>query len=301
MRDLRSHIGRKPVLCGLLLILVLAVVPADVIFLKDGTIVLASYKSSSGDTMTYTIGEKEVSFSSGEILRSESTLASLIGKQINIELVDKTVIEGAFTDYDTDIGYFIDLSFGTLTIPVERVVRMIDPVQAKRYQGSAVAIGLRGLYLTAVGSDNFKSMYGGGVSAEFGLPFMRGLFAGVGLDFAKLETDGLDDLSYLLIQITPNLTYRYLEFRSGQGALSRFVPFASLGGGMTVIYVRDLRDGVYPDSYGALSPHLRAEIGTDLYLTESTYLRLGGVWTTVLQDGDAFSAAGASLACYYEL
>lgn len=301
MHELRTRIGRMPLLCGFLLILVLAVVPADVVFLKDGTIVLASYKSTSGDTMTYTVGEREISFSSGEILRSESTMASLTGKKIEIELVDKTVIEGTFTDYDTDIGYFIDLSFGTLTIPADRVVRMIDPVQSRRYQGSAVAIGLRGSYLVAVGSDNFKSMYGGGASAEFGLPFFRGLFGGVGLDVAKLETDGLDDLSYLLVQITPNLTYRYLEFRTGQGALSRLVPFASLGGGMTVIYVRDIRDGVYPDSYGAFSPHIRAEIGTDLYITDSAYLRLGGAWTTVFQEGDAFSAAGASLACYFEL
>ena len=225
----------------------------------------------------------------------------LKGKPIALELTDKSTVDGAFVDYDEEIGYFVDLSFGTLTVPREKVVRMIDPAQSRRYQGSDVAFGVRGFYLSSVNSDVFGSMYGGGASAEFGLSFLRGLFGGADVDLIKLNTDGLDDLSYFLIQFTPKLTFRYLEFRSGQGFHSHIVPFVSIGGGMTAIYVHDLRDGVYPDSYGELSPHIKAELGTDIYLKDKLYLRLGGVWTTIFQKGDAFSGAGASLACYYEL
>ncbi len=292
----------KRVACGLSLAIALAF-PAfsDVIYLKDGSIIIATYRSTEGDTMTYSSGETRFGVNVSDILKSEVSLASIKGRQVALELTDKSTVAGAFADYDEEIGYFIELSFGTLTVPRDKVVRMIDPAQSRRYQGSDVALGARAFYLSSVGSDNFGGLYGGGASAEFGLPFARGLFCGADLDFAKLNVKDIDDLSYLLIQITPKLTYRYLEFRSGQGFLSRVVPFISAGGGMTAIYVRDLREGVYPDSYGALSPHIKAELGCDVYLKDNVYLRLGGVWTTIFQKGDSFSGAGASLACYYEL
>lgn len=290
------------VVCGILLAFATAIpVFSDVIYLKDGSILIATYQSTEGDTMTYSSGESRFDVKVSDIRKSEASLASLKGKAVSLELTDKSSVEGAFADFDEDIGYFVDLSFGTLTVPRDKVVRMIDPAQSRRYQGSDAALGVRSFFLSSLGNDNFGAMYGGGASAEFGLPFFRGLFVGADLDFAKLNVKDLDDLSYLLIQITPKLTYRYLEFRSGQGFLSRVVPYVSVGGGMTVIYVHDDRDGAYPNSYGALSPHIKAELGSDLYLKENVYLRLGGDWTTVLQDGDAFSGVGGSLACYYEL
>jgi len=292
----------KRIACGLCLAIAVAIpIFSDVVYLKDGSILIATYQSTSGETMTYSSGESQTHIKASDILRSESTLASLKGKTVALELTDKSTVKGVFADYDEEIGYFVDLTFGTLTVPREKVVRMVDPAQSRRYQGSDVALGVRGFYLAPVNSDFFSSMYGGGASAEFCLSFFRGLFGGTDVDCIKLNTDGLDDLSYFLIQVTPKLTFRYLEFRSGQGFLSHIVPFVSVGGGMTAIYVHDLRDGVYPDSYGELSPHIKAELGTDIYLKDKLYLRLGGVWTTIFQEGDSFSGAGASLACYYEL
>jgi hypothetical protein len=282
--------------------LILGAMPlsADVVYLKDGTILIAAFKASEGDTMIYVSGGKEKRLPSAVILRSEPSLSSLEAKQVTLELTDKSTVEGLFNDYDEDIGYFIDLSFGTLTVPIEKVSRLVDPRQLRKFEGANVAIGVRGLGYVPLGGDYFSSGFGGGIGGEFGLPFFRGLFGGVDLDFLQLNNDTLKDFSYMLILLTPKVTYRYLELRAGTGFASRLAPFASLGLGMTMVYIHDKRPGVYPDNYGAFSPHAKIDLGSDFYVRDNMYVRLGGSYLMVFQEDKPFKSVGANLSLYYE-
>ena len=282
--------------------LILGAMPlsADVVYLKDGTILIAAFKARDGETMVYAAGGKEYRFSSGDVLRSEPSLESLAAKPVTLELTDKSTVEGLFNDYDEDIGYFIDLSFGTLTVPIEKVSRLVDPRQLRKFEGANVAIGVRGMGYATLGSDYFSSGFGGGIGGEFGLPFFRGLFGGIDLDFLKLNNDTLKDFSYMLIMLTPKVTYRYLELRAGTGFASRLAPFASFGLGMTMVYIHDQRPDVCPDNYGSFSPHAKLDVGSDFYVRDNMYVRLGGSYLMVFQEGEPFKSVGANLSLYYE-
>jgi hypothetical protein len=296
----RNPVDKIPVLFFVVLMLMAAGLPADVIYLKDGSIIIARFKAASGDTMVYTTGGGEIDIPSGNILRTEPDLSALTGKQVELEMFDKSVIEGTFTDYDEDIGYFIDLSFGTLTVPGNKVLRMTDPVQTRKYQGADVSLSARGVFYVPIANENFLFLAGGGLGTEVNLPFMRGLFAGVDLEFIALANGEMEDLNYMFIQISPKVVYRYLGFRVNPGFMSRIVPFAVVGGGLTVVFIQDLRDGVYPDSYGALSPHAKVEAGVDVYILENLSLKINGSYMVVFQKEELFQSVGGCLSVSYE-
>ncbi len=287
-------------LSGFVFCFMSAKISADVIYLDDGSILFASFQSASGDEMIYKNNSGEIRIKGSSILKTEPNISVLQGKVVNLILLDKSVIEGTFTDYDADIGYFIDLSFGTLTVPSDKVVRVADPAQIRKYEGSAVQLAARSLFSVPIGDNNFSYLAGGGLGAEFKLPFMRGLFAGADLDLITLKNDKLKELAYTFIQISPKIIYRYMGFRTNPGLFSRLVPFTSLGGGMTVIFIQDLRSGVSPDSYGSLSPHMKAEAGFDYFLSDNWVLKLNGTYMTVFQKDALFNTVGGNLSVCYE-
>lgn len=296
--------GRKPAaLVGfaVFFLFCLASLPADVIYLRDGSILVAKFHSASGDEMLYKKGNgEELRIRAAEILGSDPDFRNLTGKKVRIILTDKTFIDGLFNDYDEDIGVFIDLSFGTLTVPSGKIDKIVDPVQARKFAGSDVSLSARGTFLLPLEGDYFSFMAGGGLGAEFKLPFMRGLFAGVDVDGLGFMNGTVEELSYFGLLISPKVVYRFLDLRTKNGFVSRLAPYAAVGGGILFLFVQDQRSGVFPENYGAMSPHAKAEIGLFFYINEAWSLKLNGTYLAVFQEEELFHAAGGNLSVCFE-
>ena len=71
----------KRIACGLCLAIAVAIpIFSDVVYLKDGSILIATYQSTSGEVMTYSSGDSQIHVKASDILRSEN-LACLVEGQ----------------------------------------------------------------------------------------------------------------------------------------------------------------------------------------------------------------------------
>jgi small nuclear ribonucleoprotein (snRNP)-like protein len=271
----------------------------EVLFLNDGTILIGTLKGVSVAGAEYEAFGLTVILQPDDFYRDSATLEEIADLPVDVILTDGTLIQGTIADYDPDIGLFIEMSIGMLTLPPTSIGKIIDPARSLLYWGPDAQVrAFGGAYWPSNGLFGISAT--AGASIEVKVPWVRGLFAGVSLEYRFLGYQSSDDLSFALYQLTPIIGYRLLLFRTAGGFLSAFVPFASAGFGFTFVSVEDLREGVYPSSYGGLVGHIGVEAGFEIEIAEGFGATLSGRYSMVFQAGSPFGAIDVLLAASYE-
>jgi hypothetical protein len=131
-------------------------------------------------------------------------------------LRDGSVIRGRVKDYDGEIGLFVDPEFGEITIPLESLGSIQDPVQRNRSRGYPIQLGFSGAYYRPVGypGSSFGSNLSISAFAEFNLQFLRGLYAGVDFSHLFLTHEADAGLSFGISALTAGPIFKLLLLRS---------------------------------------------------------------------------------------
>jgi hypothetical protein len=263
---------------------------AEVLFTNDGRIIIGSTGKTEGGWTTYQDSSGEKKIKSGQIIRSEASLESLLTLLVEVELMDGSVLHGKISDYDADIGVFLDISFGVLTIPNPSVKSIVDPKRAKLYSGSSIQAKLGGSYYLPVGglAADFSSSFRIEGMASIALPWVRGLSAGLDLGYNFADFSPVANVNYMFVTLEPLLSYRFLDLRTSSSWTRVLTPFAELGAGPVYIGVSDPQ-GV-PVDQGEISFGAFAKAGCDIQAYREFSLRAQIRFDAVIQEGQPFMA-----------
>jgi len=272
---------------------------ADVVFLKDGSVVIGTITGTSEGAVRYLVAGEEIDFAIGSILRTDRELSALAELPLEAVLKDGSIIRGKIVDYDEELGYFIDIAFGTLTLPLSTVDELVDPVRRTAFEGASFQVRAGGgVYLPVLDdSGAFGQSWTAAAGASWALAFVRGLSGGIGVSRSAAAYDE-EDIEYSFFAVRPELTYRYLGLRLRDSILNRLTPFASVSFGPA--YVAVVNPDTVPDDYGELIAAAGLSAGFELRVAAGIALRMEGTFDAYLQEGTPFCTAGALLSVAYE-
>jgi len=272
---------------------------ADVIFLVDGRILIGTLIGPDSGGVAYSVSGGRTVIPVERILRTEKSVASLAELPLNVLLKDGSTIHGTVVDYDDDIGLFVDIGFGVLTIPVAAIAEMVDPVTRMRYAGAGMQARLGGGAYLPLGTDHFGPSWTGSAAAVFSIPGVRGLSAGIALGISGADYLAQDDVEYSFLSFGPAAEYRFLGWRMRDGFLSALTPLASVQAGACFISLVD--PGAYPPRQGSMTGFMELAAGLDYALKGGLVLRLDLFGGMVFQSQSPFTTAGIRLHACYEL
>ncbi len=267
-------------------------------FLVDGEILIGDFVSPNPDGFLYKTFKGDVVIPVGNLIKSEKSISVLASMPVELILKDNSIIKGKIVDFDYDIGIFIDISFGTLTIPNSAVSKIVDPVQRSRFSGSSFQYGVSGGMYFPLGNNTqyFGPSWLASISLQSRIPGIRGLFAGASLSFNDTSFLQVATTKYYLLSVCPEISYKLLDWRTKGGFLGVFSPFASLGAGLAYINVSD--PDLYPPSYGNLTMRGYLKAGTEISVTPFLNLEVAGYIDIFLQGEQPFYTAGVTLGVY---
>jgi hypothetical protein len=272
---------------------------ADIIFLKDGTVLIGTLVDASGTGLRYESFGKEREIDAGSVLDTLKELSSVTGKPFDVVLTDGSVFTGSIADYDPEIGLFLDLSIGALTIPSSGIADIVDTAQRRRWVGSDLALRAAAYGIWPLANEDFGISFAAGVSADARLP-ARGLTAGAAATWSPLDYKTSAEVEYNLLSVVGRIGYRLLGSGDAKGPLARLSPFAYLGAGAVYIGIKDSRPGASSPSSGGMAPCIAAELGVDFAITQSWSIRLSCRPDFILQSDGLFSTVGAGLSLAWE-
>jgi hypothetical protein len=273
---------------------------SDVVFTDDGAILIGSIVRPEPGGLRFLAYGREYSLPSANIQRSESDIKVLDGVPLTVELMDGLVLRGVFADYDPDIGLFLDISFGVLTIPIPSIKSVTDPVRRLRYAGSPFFARVGGAYYFPVfdAASSFGPSFGIDVAAEWSVPFLRGLSAGFDARYAFADYLPSAAAHYTFISAQPEASYRMLFLRTRSDWLSNLTPFVSAG--MGPVYVSLADDSQSPPQMGELDLGLNLKLGLDIDVFKGFGLRLQGRGDLYFQQGGPFVLFSVGLLASYD-
>jgi small nuclear ribonucleoprotein (snRNP)-like protein len=274
-----------------------AAVHADVIRLKSGRILIGKVVSlDAGKVNIEAFGEK-VQVPATEIVRTEKTMDALKDQAVEITLKDKTVIQGKVKNYDDDIGFLIEIDFGTITVPLENVIAIKDTQQERNYVAHFTQLGVVGGAYFTVGdlSSTFGNNFTASVFQEFNLGFVfEGLFAGYVISYQNLYCISSPSYSYLLFNINASAIYRMLFLRRETSFLRNFVPYIGIGFGAAVPVMT-----YYGTSNAEIDLSFTANLGIDAYLSDDFLIRVNAGWLSILQSTLWFNSLAVTVGVAY--
>jgi hypothetical protein len=273
---------------------------AEVLFLKDGSVILGSIVGPADGGVSYESFGRSIVVDVGQVAESDKDLAKLSALDTEIRLMDGSIIKGKVVDFDPEIGLFVDIAFGVLTVPNTAVSSIVDPIKRTRYTGARTLLRAgAGAYTPLFGSlDDFGPSWIASAGFEWALPFARGLYGGLGLSFIPADYSAASDVKYAVYYAAPELTYRFLSLRSRPGFLGSLTPYVSANLGPAYIAVSD--PSMDPRDYGSPTLGIGLDCGTEIAAGKRASIRVGAFSTMLMQKGSPFIAAGATLSVVYE-
>lgn len=288
--------NHRSMTCVLLLVFLAgASLGAEVVFTEDGRIVIGTIVKSEEGLSTYQSLGGEVVLESSRIVRSESSAESLTALPVIVELMDGSVLRGKIVDFDPDIGIFLDISFGVLTIPSASVGSIVEPIQNRRYAGSPFGARLGASWYLPVGglAADFSSALRIEATASYSLPRLRGLAAGLDLSYSFADFTARSDVDYGFIALEPLVSWHYLDWRTKSSFAKVFAPFAELGLGPVYVEVDDTSGTL--DKLGEICLGTFAKLGCDLDLFSGFGLRAQARFDAFFQKGQPFMAVSVGI------
>ncbi|RPJ03268.1 MAG: hypothetical protein EHM28_15610 [Spirochaetaceae bacterium] len=288
---------KKTLIISLFLWGISAMLFADVIRIKDGRVVVGKISSIDSQGIHLEAFGGNIVVPAAEIVGTEKDFSSLKDMEIEITLKDQSVLRGKIKNYDEDIGFQLEINFGIITVPLENITSIQDPVQRSRYVANFIQIGVAGGYYFMMG--DLASSFGNNVNfqvfGEFNLGFLlEGLFAGIDLSYYNVDCTQSGSYSYLLFGLTANVSYRFLQLRPLQGFVRNMVPFvgAGVGTGIPIMTNSGVTEMEADLSFSGFA-------GIDYFITDSFLIRVSGCWQPILQSTKWFQTITISMGAGY--
>jgi small nuclear ribonucleoprotein (snRNP)-like protein len=272
----------------------------DVVFLQNGDIILGTLSGPVPGGVTYTAFGGEITVPLDSITATGKSLSDIAKKKVKVVLKDGSTIQGEIVDFDTDIGVFIDISFGTLTIPCAAISEIYQADRRTRYTGAAMQISTYGGLYKPFGDSSkyFGSGWYAGAGVDWFIPPCRGFYVGVRSTLYGIHYTPDTSVKYFMISLRPEITYKYMGWRMHNSFLASLVPYASFGAGPAYIEIKD--PASYPANYGSIAGEIVLSTGVEFSVLRNLIIKLEGNGSVVLQKGTPFYTAGAMLSLCYE-
>lgn len=278
---------KKWCLVTVMVLMLSTIAMADVIMLHDGNIYLGKITSTDSNGIVIETFGQSLTISQSDIFKSEKNFDSFKDVTTDIILRDGSLIKGKIQNYDEEVGINVNIDFGTITLPVQSIKEISDPVKKKYYNGAPVNIGFTGGYYmpySGLASD-YNSNYNFSIFAEFDSKIIRGLSFGGELSTVLMDYK-VDDSDFSIYTLQPYAIYKFLQLRKEPSFLRLFVPFVSAGmGGAYIVKETSSTEKSEVDLVGNL------KIGIDVNLTESIIARFNTGSEIILQKNTNFNRA----------
>ena len=273
----------------------------DVIRMRDGKIYFGKVMTADSSGLTFEVTGKKITVDQSDILKTESDYTSFQNQQVEVILKDGSVIKGKIKDYDEEVGFLVDIEFGSLTVPRESLEVIEDPVQRNYYNGFPVHLGLVGGYYFTAGElgKSFDRNFNFSLFAEFKTNLIRGLFAGIDASYYFIDYTPSANFSYKIVTVVPYGMYRVLALRSSTSFIRNLVPHVSIGTGLAYVSVHDKRADVFPQKYGEMDFAFSPAAGIDYFVTEQVLVRLKGGWLLIPQKSSSLNVITVNLGGAY--
>jgi hypothetical protein len=273
---------------------------SDVIFLDDGTLLIGTIIGTDAGGTRYSAFEREIKVPSQDIRRSEKDLKSIEGLPLTVELMDGSVLRGTIADYDPEIGLFLDISFGVLTVPNQSIRAIVDPARRLRFSGPPfmARAGISGYFPVFASAVGFGPSIALDMTACVALPFFRGLTAGLDVRYSFADFLVVDTVEYSFVSLQPEIGYNLLYFRTNEDFTRMLMPFASIGAGP--VYVSQSDPSGYPSQMGELCLGIVLKIGVDIEIYQGWGLRLQERNDIYLQQGSPFVSVSIGFMIAYD-
>jgi hypothetical protein len=270
---------------------------ADVIRLADGKIYLGKVVGGEAGIVVVEQGGDKKVVQKSDIIKTEKDSSALKKQTVDIHLKDGSILSGTIKDFDADVGVLLDIDFGSLTLPFESINFISDPVRKNYFNGSAAKIDLTGGYYFALGgapgtfSDNFNVT----LSAEINPNLVRGVFTGVSVSYINLYYIPNTALSYTVVNAQLYLSYRFLQLRSTDSFLNRFVPYLSAGAGAAYVNTYDSRSGFSSSAQNEVDFSFSGTIGIDFFIVDNFIVKVNGTWVSLVQATSLFNTLAVNI------
>jgi small nuclear ribonucleoprotein (snRNP)-like protein len=273
---------------------------SEIVFMDDGTIYIGSIIGAESGGMRYLAYGREESLRSDAIQRTEKDLKVLEGLPVTVELMDGSLLRGTIADFDAEIGLFLDIAFGVLTIPNQSIKSIVDPARRVRYAGTPFLVrGGASFYFPILdAASRFGPSIAVDLDAEWSVPILRGLFAGFDARYSFADFIPVATAQYGFTSVAPEVSYRFLFLRTREDFLRSLTPFVSVG--MGPVYVSLVDTTAYPPVMGELSLGINAKLGLDIDFWEGLGIRLQGRGDLYIQQGSPFISLSAGLMVSYD-
>jgi len=269
--------------------------------LVDGRILVGTIIGPDEAGVAYSVLGERVVLDVDQILKTEKNIQAISDLQVNVLLKDGSTLHGKVVDFDEEIGFFVDIGFGTLIVPIAAVSEIVDPLVRVRYAGSAISLQAGGgAYLPLfAAAENFGPSWVASLGADVSLPFFRGMYAGISFSVSGADYTPSDSVSYLFASVTPETGIRYMGWRMRKDFLRIITPYVSLKGGASYISMTD--PALSSQAQGSLSALFGLSGGLDFAVANGFSVKLDLFGDLILQKSSPFIYTGAGLLIAYEL
>lgn len=260
---------------------------AEVIFLRSGEIVIGRITGAGVGSITVMSFNQERTIPSKDVLRTAMNLDEVKDLTMMVILKDGTNIVGKPVDFDEELGFFVDIGFGNLAVPVGAIQMIADPVKLKQYRGNAV--NFAGLFLLNVPLYSAYGLsYGGSLGTELRLGELRELFINPVISFYHLDYTSNDKIDFYNTSLSLNLLYKVYAFGEILPAVEFIVPYLGLGVGGTLVTIIDNRPEAAVQQNGLLTFSFQGLAGLEWRFPFSLSLKTGAMLEGILQQDGVF-------------
>lgn len=270
---------------------------ADVIRINNGQVYLGKITSADSEGILIDSFGKKRAIPQSEILKSEKSLETLQSQQVQIFLKDGSIFRGKIENYDEEMGIFINIDFGPMTVPVDSIKEIIDPGVKEYYESmikvNPVNIGFTGGYYLTAGpaGSRYNSNYNFSFFTEFYTYLLKGLFAGIDMGYLPVDYKNSAEIEFNIITFQPYLSYRYGNLKRSRIPLVKdLVPFFSAGAGIAYTRLKDNRPLAANSEKSESDMVYSARLGCDYLIYKNILIRLFGGWESILQKNKSFDA-----------
>jgi opacity protein-like surface antigen len=276
---------------SIIFIFITAISFADVIRLQNGDVYLGNITSTNSEGVIVESFGRKIKVQQKDLLRSEKDLSLLKLQDVEIRLKDGSSINGKIQNFDDEVGILVDIDFGSMTLPVKSINSITEPSQREYYAGKSFVVGISGGYYMVNGplKKDFKDNMLFTIYGEMNTNFFRGLFGGVEVNYMIMDNKFNSNLKYNMFNSNFYASYKFFNFRSSSTFMQNFVPYGSLGIGLSYVSADDSRSDVPRKKSNELDLNYKVSLGLDYFITQNISARLSASWQSVLQTNNNFN------------